>query len=645
MSMATRPGWFERLTVWLILLMLGVLALRQVGSPDAGFHLATGRDILAGHAVPRTDTFTYTVDDHAYIDTSWGYDLVLAAVHAGLGLNGVTLLHAALVVAIFWIVVRTARLAPSDPVLLAVLLLCGGLMSEERFEVRPELFSYALLALVLLVLHRAEEARGRLWLLPPLFVVWANTHSLFVVGFGVLACFNLGAWLRTRRVDWRLFGASGAAALATLLNPYGYRGPAMSLVLATRLRRSHLFHEHISEYESPLTTLVSADLGFYLLPISCFLVFVVLTAVTIVPLWRQRRASAALLGFMFVPLALAMVRNFPLLAIACLPGTLWALSTGLERLRIDIRLRSRIERGALSFVALVAVGFGLRIATDAYYVGRGRLERFGFGWNRYLVPVDAVAHAARTAFPGRMLNDLNFGGYLIWALKRPVFIDGRLEVMGEEFFALSQEVAASPAALEACVGRYGIGWIIFPYRDRPGLLQMVAGDPRWQLAYFDHLAAVFVRADHVEPLPSAIIDAGVEALAAETVPTVDLATIPGLGIARRPGSFHRWLDGFYHRQSYPVTDYSLGVFHYLRGDWRRLAWYSAAAIRRSGGAHPELYANLGSALYALGDLGPARGCLLIARSGTPPYQAAQRQSLDAVLAEIDRELGRRLPAR
>src|SRR5215831_920640 len=78
-------------------LVVGLLATRQVGSLDIGFHLKAGEGILAGRGWPQNDTFTYTVNDHPYIDTSWGYQVIIALVHRGLGAPGLVIFHAALI--------------------------------------------------------------------------------------------------------------------------------------------------------------------------------------------------------------------------------------------------------------------------------------------------------------------------------------------------------------------------------------------------------------------------------------------------------------------------------------------------------------------------------------------------------------------
>jgi tetratricopeptide (TPR) repeat protein len=628
-----------RIVVGSVLVVLALCALREVASPDIGFHLEAGNHMLAGNGWPRTDSFTYTVTDHAYIDTSWGYQVALALVERAFGAAGMILVHVALTLATFWLVTLAARLAPGEVRVLVPLLLLGGLAAEPRFEVRPELLSYALLALVLYLLHRhAEGLRSALWLLPPIFLVWTNSHSLFVLGWVAMACFVAGLWLKQRRLDLPLLGWSVASVVVGLVNPYGWRALAFPLVLATRMREANVFARSIGEFFSPLEYLRSDQLMFYLVPIGCFFAFALLVLLSVRALWRQRRFSCLLLCCAFVPLALVMIRNVPPLVVACLPCAVWGLSfdTVLDVLALRGGLRRAIRHAFLGVLVLITVAFGLRLRTDAYYVSSRRLERFGLGWNRLTLPIDAAAYAERTGLPGRVLNHLNFGAWLMWALPDPVFIDGRLEVMGEAFYEEYRRALDSPAGLEDAVRRYGVGWIIFPYQLRPDLLGGLSRRRAWRLVYVDHLAVIFVRAGAGT---EALVDESVRRVERPADPAVEIASLPGLGGAERPGRVAVWLSGLVRHQAYPVDAFNRGVFHSYRGAPARAAAAFAEAIRDSGGRYYRMYNNLGAALFATGRLREARACYRIYLDSLPFYRREPRRRALERLASIEAKLG------
>lgn len=627
-----------RVVVGVVLLVLALGALREVASPDIGFHLKAGNHILDGNGWPRTDPFTYTVTDHAYIDTSWGYQVALAVVERAFGAPGMILVHVALTLATFWLATLAARLVPGEVRVLAPLLLLGGLAAEARFEVRPEMLSYALLALVLYLLHRhAEGLRSPLWVLPPIFLVWTNSHSLFVLGWVAMACFIAGLWMKRKRVDLALLGWSVASVVVGLVNPYGWKALAFPLVLSTRMHEANVFARSIGEFFSPLEYLRSDQLMFYLVPIVSFFAFALLVLLSVRSLWRQKRFWCVLLCVAFLPLALVMIRNVPPLIVACLPGAVRGLSLDrvLDVLALRGRLRRSIRHAFLGGLLLVTVAFGLRLCTDAYYVSSRRLERFGFGWNRLTLPIDAAAYAERAGLHGRVLNHLNFGAWLMWALPDPVFIDGRLEVMGETFYEEYRRALDSPAGLEDAVRRHGIGWIVFPYQLRPDLLGGLSRHRGWRLVYVDHLAVIFVRRGAEG---EAFVHDNVRRVERPTA-NAEITSLPGLGGAERPGRVASWLSGLVRRQEYPTEAFNRGVFHFLRASPARAAAAFAEAIHESGGRYYEIYNNLGAALFATGRLKESRACYRAYLDGLPFYRREPRRRTLERLADIEAKLG------
>ena len=586
----------HRAALLLVFAVLGLLAFRQLGSPDLGFHLRTGDYILSGHLPPRTDLFSFTMGDHAYTDTSWGYDILVAAVQKLGGAPGLVVVHALLVLGIFAILLLTMRLGPAGPIPILLGLLLGGLASEMRFETRPELASYLLLGLVLYILHRhAEGLASPLWALPLIHLLWANLHGLFVLGWAALACFAAGLFLRRSTPDRRLLGWSALAVGAALINPYGLRGFFFPLTLMTRLGQENIFARTIGEFVSPFALGLSRRFPFYpWSPIFCFRLLLALSVLALVPLLLQKRFWCLLLWAGSLALAYRMIRNLPIFVVCSLPGIVWGLPVEklASRLIPGARARRWGGRAVLAGTALAAALLGLRVLNDAYYVASRRTERTGWSWNRLALPVDAAAFADRVGLRGPMLNHLNFGGYLMWARPEPVFIDGRLEVVGEEFYDEYLDALGSAAGLESCVARYGIRWLVFPYATSPELLGRLSRDPNWRLAYRDHLSAIFVRSG---PGVGRFID---PALARQPgTALLPLDSLPGFPGRPRSTGLPRWLGGMMRRESFPSDDFNRGLFHIYRGELDMAQEFFARAIERSGGAYYELYSNLGATLY------------------------------------------------
>ncbi|HEY3175255.1 MAG TPA: tetratricopeptide repeat protein [Candidatus Polarisedimenticolia bacterium] len=613
----------HRAALVLLFALVAVLSLRQVGSIDTGFHLKAGEHLLSGGGWPRTDPFTFTINDHPYIDTSWGYQVVLALIQGRFDAPGLVLFHAALALAVFLVLYRTARLAPVDSTTLVTLFALGAVACEMRFEARPELASWLFLALTLHILHRrAVGLAASLPALAALHLVWANTHGLFVLGWGAIACFVIGDWIRQRRFDRHLMAWGLASVAVTLVNPYGWRGALFPFTLATRLRGENLFGQSIGEFVSPFDLGLSSQFPFYpRLPIHAFQLLAVLAVVALVPLLRRKRYECALVLIPFWALASMMIRNIPLLVVAGLAPLAWGapLSGLMAAMRLRARTREIAARFAASAVALAAIVLGLRVYHDAYYIASRRADRFGVSWNHLILPIDAARYADKVGLDGPMLNHLNFGGYLMWARPQRVFIDGRLEVAGEEFYKDYQNVLANEGDMEACVARFGIEWIVFPYDTNPKLLGRLSKDARWRLAYADHLAAIFVRDG---PLAGRFVDPAL-ALEAGAPPPDDL--LPGIGALPRVSRLTRWARGLVRVEEFPFDDFHRGLFHFFRGDLARAQRSFASAALASSGAYYEIYSDLGAVYYRQGRFAQAAGCYRVVLRDDPGNKVAKER--------------------
>jgi len=606
--------------------LLAVLALRQVGNPDVGFHLKAGEYILSGQGWPRNDPFTYTLKDHPYIDTSWGYQVVVSAIQRGFDAGGLVLFHAILVLLIFFTLCRTARLEAVDAASLAGFLFLGGMASELRFEARPELVSLLFLALVLHLLHRRALALpSPIWTLPLIHLAWANCHSLFILGWAVMACFAIGAWFRDRRVDRALMGWSLASVAVGVINPYGLRGLLFPFTLATRMLANNPFARSIGEFASPFWPKIPDAYPFYpRLPILCFQILAVLALLSLPVLFRRRRWDLCLMTLAIFPVAAGMVRNMPLLVITAFPCLVWSFPAegALQKIGLGGGLGRRLRQAGLAVLTVAILALGLRVFHDAYYIDSRRPCRFGLGWNRLILPLDAAEFATRAGLGGPVLNHLNFGGTLMWRLPQPIFIDGRLEVMGEKFYDEYRKIFEAEGALEEAVERYGIQWTIFPYDTNPELLARLSRNTRWRLAYVDDLAVIFVRES---PDAAARVDPSLNARLGQDHRRPEIRTLPGLGGPARLREGRRWFSGLFQREEFPSEDFGLGLFHYFRGEPVRAERRFASAIQRSGGAYFEIYADLAASLDWQRRFEEARDCYRVVLEADPGNRIARKR--------------------
>src|SRR5262249_7787642 len=128
------------------------------------------------------------------------------------------------------LVAELLRRRGMDPVPALIASLVSFLLASAHWLARPHLFSM-LFAVVLLLMLESDE-RWALWLIGPMFALWANLHGGWAYGLIVLGAYIVGdaaewKWgadaARWRPRTRRHAVALGLAALGTLLNPYGLR--------------------------------------------------------------------------------------------------------------------------------------------------------------------------------------------------------------------------------------------------------------------------------------------------------------------------------------------------------------------------------------------------------------------------------------
>ena len=180
------------------LVLLGILAFSPMsagllGDADTGWHIRNGEQIMAIHAIPRTDPFSYTKHGEPWYAWEWMYDVVIAAIHHVSGLNGVVLFTAAIVSVTFALLFRFVLRRSGNLAVAAFLTLLATTAAQVHMLARPHVLSWLLTLLWVENLCRFEDGeRSALFWLPPLMLFWVNLHAGFILGLGLLGIFTLG---------------------------------------------------------------------------------------------------------------------------------------------------------------------------------------------------------------------------------------------------------------------------------------------------------------------------------------------------------------------------------------------------------------------------------------------------------------------
>ena len=261
-TLSESSGTLRRLLILIALYAIPAIAVVQpVGDFDIWWHLRTGQWIVEKSAVPLTDPFSSFGQGKPWVAYSWLFEVLVYGLYTRIGLYGIVLFRAlmalAIAVAVHCLVAkREPRFLVATVLAALAFLALAPLMIE-----RPWLFTILFFTLTLgaILDLRAGRHSVQVWVLPIVYVLWANLHIQFVYGLFVLglACTapvldcligrgqsGRPAGAYASREWWQLVALSLACAAATLVNPYHTRLYAVVLDYATQPAAFKLVSEH-----------------------------------------------------------------------------------------------------------------------------------------------------------------------------------------------------------------------------------------------------------------------------------------------------------------------------------------------------------------------------------------------------------------
>lgn len=493
----TEPALSKRiLFVWAALLALyaGVFFAIPINlaTADLGRHITNGAMLLNGMTdVLYTNFYSFTEPDHAFTNHHWGSGVVLHLMHKAVGFKGLSLLYILLTVGCLLTMVRaTALKVPATWALLFATLAVP--LFAYRVEVRPEGFSYLLLAVYYLLLSKyrgnALTFRELLLCMLPLQLIWVNLHIFFFLGIGITVVFLLDALLihkdkaQTKQLSIllaALVGISlinphfhkGLLAPLTIFNEYGYMVVENQTVffLYDRFKNTEFIHLWI----------------FGILALGAIIWAVVKGK------WADMTVEIVM-AVGFLVLSMMAVRGIPLFAMFCIPF----FSKMAEAIVEDLHFKTRA--GISSVIPFVGIAICV-IFTPM----KGTYASANKGYNDLGV-FAGIEQSGRflqkAGIPGRIFNNYDIGSYLIYHLKdsSQVFVDNRPEAYSVAFFdSIYRPMQEDDAFFREMVVKYDINVICFYRHDatpwaQPFLIRRTQ-DPEWVPILVDDVSLILIR--------------------------------------------------------------------------------------------------------------------------------------------------------
>lgn len=585
--------WISLSVVFLCGAFLGI---REIISPDLGFHLSTARWMLENRSFPQTDFLSWTVMTHPYIDLQWIFQLLMYGAEQAGGPAWIAAVTTVLTLTVgALMLLRTRRRLGFLPHAATWLLLLFFL--STLWEPRPHLLSWLYGSLVLFVLE--EYARGsKRWLpaLPIIMLLWVNSHSLFILGPIIIGayCFSDLITKRGKTCKPLLLWAIAAGA-ACLLNPYHINGLLFPLTQFMDIQSVSAYKSAqtgIGEFTSPFSIgQYIIDGRFVLFQARLFWQIFTLLAVIGLAAFRKKMRLAEwilLAGFLYI--FSRANKNFGYFAMVVFP----VVAGGLESIASNLPERIRKKRLAPRLCTATA---GLVIAlliTEQWYSITWDNNRLGTGFNASVLPIKACDFLNRHNIQGRILNSWDDGGYVGWATGQKVFIYSHGEIMGDDFYR-EYIKAKQPGGFEEALSRHNPDIILVPFKTAPYWLYLLDRRPDWRLVHADDVSALYLHhsvAPEIPPVP-------------KPKPVLDFPLFDNQAVQRiithavtaEPIKVSSWLKG---ASAWSLDEIRSSSFYLQTAELDACIGISLSGLQKTDFLVPDLLLNLGHAFNARG---------------------------------------------
>ncbi|MGQ0636111.1 MAG: hypothetical protein ACT4QC_15980 [Planctomycetaceae bacterium] len=502
MSNVCQLASFARLTrtaAVVIILLAGVFAWYArlpLAHTDLWGHLCYGRLICQTGSLPAREPFLPLAVDTPLVDTAWLSQVWLYQVARSAGLPGLQAWHAGLIVLCAALLVALiGRNRSPHRAFVGALTAMGVFVGVEWFQLaiaRPQTAGLVCFVGLIAFVPTCGGNRGRFWIVPARFALWAHLPGSFVTGLAWLVALALGRALdvasRAGRgsailIDRRTQGLVALVVLggiATLLNPYRIR---LWIEVLSFPRQPNL--ADLTEWQ-PLDLRTTQA--------SLFIASVVAAGIA-GAIGRRRLAWAELLpmllfGTSTIVSARMVVWWGPVVA------QFIARRVALRSLGSDDQSTTNASRSWLwSTLVLVACA----AAWGSSPLGRQMLGLpAGQSTRRYSerAPLEAAAYLRAHPPDGLVFSRSEWGGYLIWAGPPDlcVFATSHVERLPVAVWQDYRAISAGAPESVARLANYDVAMVVLEAGLQGRLVRELSGGG-WRRVQADGLTEIYARPD------------------------------------------------------------------------------------------------------------------------------------------------------
>ena len=522
----------------------GVLVLSltwfKLSSLDLGYHIAYGRHFLdTGRIVGfEHDPFLLSETAIPFVNANWGSQVVMALAERAGGVAGLTALRTCLVATIFGAMAVMVSTMSGSLLAVAACWMLACLGAYERLSLRPELFSYAVMMVMLAILIRGVRSWKSVAAIALLQVAWVNLHSYFLVGVFLVGAFWLESFWRFARRhtsgsanamaetarDLKRKSLLAALVVATCaVHPWGVRAAVFPLRTLEFLQSKDVMGAsapgdsqsawgEISEFKSPFE-FISAKTDPRIKRVNyrtihAYLALLAVAAIAAVPLMRRGAIGPAVFILMLFAMSTQMRRNIAQFALAATPLAVAAIAS-LRPFAAATGIKRGLARRCLcASVILICAALSAEAVTGrTYFAERRSTREFGYGYLDRTFPRAALDWLAGRSNiqPNLFVDYFTSSNVLPWLPERfKLFVDTNTFAYEDATLRMAFDVGLGRIPHQPLFDRFNINAALLHCGpDTQPLVQaLVRDDGDWALVYADPVAVIFVRriSAHVETI-------------------------------------------------------------------------------------------------------------------------------------------------
>lgn len=464
--------FFLPIAFLLILLGIGDMSLTQ----DLGRHIKTGEIIVNCKCIPDTNLYSYTQADFPFYNHHWLPEVFFYYVHMFFGFGGIFAFKVMGIVLAFG---TSYYLAFKKNKFWAFIFSFFFIyVLSERFDSRPEIFSFIFISLFLFLIEKFRQTRNIKYLFPfPLIeLVWVNSHIYFIVGIVIFSALFTSEFIQNKKkLDRSLLLLFVLTLLAVFINPSGFKGGFLPFTILESYPYSIVENQNIFF----LNTFFSSAriLTFEILAS----IFTILFLVNL----KKNDIFYSLISVFSLVSSLVMIRNFPIFVLVALPYMTFLASVTEGKIQDSYFIKN--TKILLIFILIIFVPYRVyKIITYPIY-GWGIVDAVGPG----------VDYLQKNNITGPIFNNFDVGGYLIYRLypKEKVFVDARPEAYSKKSFDEYRKMQYEMNFFNKQVKRYNISTVFFSHGDLTpwgqAFLSNIERNNNWKKVYFDDWVVIY----------------------------------------------------------------------------------------------------------------------------------------------------------